>query len=224
MDADVLGLEADAAERQIVDRHLFPGGQAVDDQQPAIAVQGCLEPGPRHARQGTPDLGGRRPPIPDLGRVNIEAVVDDVGGQQGTVAVDQVGADHRIGVGVRSGTGSGRQQGRVHGAERQADEGRREDRQDDEDPDPCILFGPGVGTGPAEGVLDPPHGFGQPAPRGREAAYAPGRCRAGTRMRILDAHRSTSGAGAAGTGAGGAMTTVAGSGIGARVGRFSTRA
>ena len=224
MDTDVLGLEADAAEGQVVDRHLFPRGQAVDDQQTAIAVQGCLEPVPRHTRQGTPDLRRRRPPVPDLGRVDIEAVVDDVGGQQGPVAVNQVGANHRIGVGVRAGTGSGRQQGRVRGPEGQADKDRREGRQDDEDPDPCVLFGPGVGTGPTEGVLDPPHGFRQPAPGGREATHIPGRCRAGTQMRILNAHRSTSGADAAGTGAGGAMTAGPGSGIGARVGRFSTRA
>ena len=216
--ATILGLEGDAAQRQVVDGGLFLGRQAGQGDQTTVAAQHLLQTLGRDARQGAADLAIGQVAIPDLGRVDVEAVVNNVGGQQLAIAVRQVAAHQGVRIDAASQAVGRGEQGLVRRADGQAAEDAGKDDQDQEDADAGVLFRAGVGAGALEAVLQPPDQFRQPAPEGRQAALQPfleiGARRGAVIAMILNAHCAGSGEGE-GVGTGASSATAAGAGAAA---------
>lgn len=216
--ATVLGLEGDAAQRQVVDGGLFLRRQASQGDQTTVAAQHPFQTLSRDARQGAADLAIGQIAIPDLGRVDVEAVVDDVGGQKLAIAVRQVAAHQGVRIDAASQAVGRGEQGLIRCADGQAAEDAGKDDQDQEDADARVLFRASVGAGALEAVLQPPDQFRQPAPEGRQAALQPfleiGARRGAVIAMILNAHCAGSGEGV-GTGASSATAVGAGAAAGA---------
>src|SRR3546814_5104992 len=86
IDALLLGLEADAGQAQVVDFLAGVRGQAANGEGPPSGLERSLQPLRRQFRQGRrqhPPGFGR---IPYLARVDVEPVVQQVGGQHPPVA------------------------------------------------------------------------------------------------------------------------------------------
>ncbi|MNQ95771.1 hypothetical protein D3C85_1113440 [compost metagenome] len=222
-----------------MDRAPLGRSQAVQHQQATLAAQNAIQTLGRDARQGAAqlDLGAGR--VPDLARVDIEAVVGDVGGQQLAVAIHQIGARQGVGAEPRTRRATRREQGRVGRAQGQTGEDGGKDRQDQEDADAGVFFRATIGAGALERVLHPPDAVGDPAPPGGEqtadrralrARLRAARRRAAiihavvimhAQCRLPSATGSAAGAaGATATGAGAAATT----GGGAMAGRPASTA
>src|SRR5690606_32568738 len=101
----------------------------------------------------------------------------------------------------------------------QAGEDGAEGRHYQEDADAGVFFGPGVGAGALERVLQVPHQGGDPAPPGRHRA-AEGRLRTAAiahAVMVMHAHCTTSAAAAGAAGACSAGFSAGGGAISGRV-------